>query len=386
MAATPVRLGDLARMPDPLVGGHGMCVGCGIPLVFKIVLRAAPAPLILSNATGCLEVTTSMFPRTSWTCDWIHTAFENAAAVISGVEAMAKALKDKGRLPADREYTLVAMGGDGGTYDIGLQSLSGAVERGHRFTYVCYDNNCYANTGGQRSAATPLGASTTTEPAGRDSAGKSRPRKDLTRIMAAHKIPYAAQGNPARWQDLYQKARRAFTTDGPAFLNVLTLCPTEWKYDESQGVKMLQLALDTCVWPIYEVVEGKYRITYRPRAKKPVTEWLRPQARYRHLFEERNAGMIERIQKDVDESWEELQRLEAMSGPSAGPSPAGEPGTGPKTAGEPGSGPKMTAPASGAAPGAAAGGRGAAGTSAESKSDVPQPPGPIKAPPGEDQT
>jgi pyruvate ferredoxin oxidoreductase beta subunit len=308
------KLKDLAQMEDRLVAGHGMCLGCGIPLIFKIILRATEDPIVVANATGCLEVCTTIFPRTAWNCMWVHSAFENAAATAAGVEAMFKALKNKGKIPSDKKIKFLAVGGDGGTYDIGIQSLSGAMERGHNIVYVCYDNNAYANTGGQRSSATPLGASATTSPAGVKSPGKVQKKKDLTRILAAHNIPYVAQSSPHRWQDLYNKAKKAFEADGPAFLNVLCLCPTEWKYEESQGIHLARLATETCVWPLYEVENGKYKISYKPKEKKPVLEWLKSQGRFRHLFKEENAGMLEAIQRDVDKDWEELNKLAAMSG------------------------------------------------------------------------
>jgi len=243
---------------------------------------------------------------------WMHSAFENAASTIAGVEAMYKSLKRNGKIPEDKKIKFMGVGGDGGTYDIGLQALSGAVERGHDFVYVCYDNNAYANTGGQRSSATPLGASATTSPAGSQIPGKMQHRKDLTEILVAHKIPYVAQASPNRWQDLYNKAKKAFEVEGPAFLNILCLCPTEWKYDESQGVRLAQTAIDTCVWPLYEVEEGKYKINYKPKEKKPILEWLKPQGRFRHLFKEENAWILEEFQKQVDEDWERLNKLTTL--------------------------------------------------------------------------
>jgi len=306
------KLKDLAQMEDRLVAGHGMCLGCGIPLIFKLILRATEDPIIAANATGCLEVCTTIFPRTAWNMTWIHSAFENAAATIAGVEAMYKSLRRRGEILADKKIHFLAIGGDGGTYDIGLQALSGAVERGHDFVYVCYDNNVYANTGGQRSSATPLGASATTSPAGTQSIGKVQSRKDLTKVLVAHNIPYVAQANPVRWQDLYTKAQKAFAVEGPAFLNVMCVCPTEWKYDSAQGMRLAQMALDTCVWPIYEVENGKYKINYKPKEKKPVLEWLKPQGRFRHLFKEENAGVLETIQREVDKDWEELNKLAAL--------------------------------------------------------------------------
>jgi pyruvate ferredoxin oxidoreductase beta subunit len=306
------KLKDLAKMEDRLVAGHGMCLGCGIPLIFKVVLRATEDPLIMANATGCLEVCTTIFPRTSWNMTWVHSAFENAASTIAGVEAMYKSLKRQGKMPKDKSIKFLGVGGDGGTYDIGLQALSGAMERGHDIVYLCYDNNAYANTGGQRSSATPLGASATTSPAGSESPGKLQWRKDLTKIMAAHNIPYAAQASPSRWQDLYNKAKKAFEIEGPAFLNVLCLCPTEWKYEESKGIELAKAAVDSCVWPLYEVENGKYKINYKPREKKPVLEWIKPQGRFRHLFKEENAWVLEEFQKRVDEDWEELNRLASL--------------------------------------------------------------------------
>jgi len=306
------KIKDLAQMEDKLVAGHGMCLGCGIPLILKIVFRATEDPMVLANATGCLEVCTSIWPRTSWNVNWVHSAFENAAATIAGVEAMYKSLKNKGKIPQDKEIKFLAIGGDGGTYDIGLQALSGAMERGHDIVYLCYDNNAYANTGGQRSSATPLGASATTSPSGRILPGKLQRRKDLTKIIAAHNIPYAAQASPCRWQDMYNKAKKAFEVKGPAFLNILCLCPTEWKYNEALGVKLAKLATDTCVWPLYEVENGKYKVNYKPKEKTPVTEWLKPQGRFRHLFKEENAHIVEEIQRQVDEEWERLNQLTSL--------------------------------------------------------------------------
>jgi pyruvate ferredoxin oxidoreductase beta subunit len=243
---------------------------------------------------------------------WVHSAFENAASTIAGVEAMYKALKRKGKIPKDKTIKFLGTGGDGGTYDIGLQALSGTMERGHDVVYLCYDNNAYANTGGQRSSATPLGASATTSPAGTQSPGKLQWRKDLTKILTAHNIPYVAQASPSRWQDLYNKAKKAFEIEGPAFLNVLCVCPTEWKYDESKGVELAKTAVDTCVWPLYEVENGKYKLNYKPKEKKPILEWIKPQGRFRHLFKEENAWLLEEFQKKVDEEWEELIRLASL--------------------------------------------------------------------------
>jgi len=271
---------------------------------------AADKPVVAANATGCLEVSTSIFPYTAWDIPWIHNAFENAAATISGVESMYRAKKKKGEITEDIYF--VAFGGDGGTYDIGLQALSGALERGHRFVYVCYNNEAYMNTGIQRSSATPLGAWTTTSPDGEAQPGKLQWRKNLTEIVVAHGIPYVAQSAPWSWRDLTSKAEKAFHTDGPSFINVLASCNRGWRHLPGDTLKIMQLASDCCIWPLYEVENGKYRLTYKPKEKKPVEEWLKAQGRFKHLFTPENRHLIDEIQAYVDKEWELLlKRCEA---------------------------------------------------------------------------
>ncbi|MBI5344626.1 MAG: pyruvate ferredoxin oxidoreductase [Deltaproteobacteria bacterium] len=238
---------------------------------------------------------------------WIHSAFENSAATISGVETAYRALKKRGRLPGgDKEIKFIAFGGDGGTYDIGLQSLSGALERRHRFLYVCYDNGAYMNTGIQRSSATPFGSNTTTSPAGDVIQGKREWRKDLTRIVVAHNIPYAAQASPHNWADLSKKAEKALKADGPAFLNVMSPCPLGWYTKSEDSIKLAKLSVDTCYWPLYEVEEGVLRLTYRPKEKKPLEEWLKPQGRFKHLFKPENRPVLDEFQRLVDLEWQRL--------------------------------------------------------------------------------
>jgi pyruvate ferredoxin oxidoreductase beta subunit len=257
-----------------------------------------------------VEVSTSIFPYTSWRVPWIHNAFENAAATISGVEAMYRSLKRQGKIPADREIRFIAIGGDGGTYDIGLQSLSGALERGHRFLYVCYNNEGYMNTGIQRSSASPLGADTTTSPAGSVIPGKREFRKNLTEIVVAHEIPYVAQSAtiPSRWGELVNKVRKALDAPGPSFINILASCNRGWRHDMDETLELTQLAVDTCYWPLYEVINGEYHLTYKPKEKKPITEWLKRQGRFRHLFRPENEGIIKRLQEKIDRDWEQLLR------------------------------------------------------------------------------
>src|SRR5438876_5768376 len=199
----------------PLRGGHSLCQGCGVPLVVRTVLGTITQPVVVVNATGCLEVATTRYPTTAWNVPWLHVAFENAAAVASGVESAYRALRRRHALPTDEQVTFVVFAGDGGTYDIGLQALSGALERGHRFLFCCYDNEAYMNTGVQRSGATPFGAGTTTSPVGLESFGKAQQRKDMTAIAVAHAIPYAAQACGSHWHDLSLKAERAAAADGP---------------------------------------------------------------------------------------------------------------------------------------------------------------------------
>ena len=306
----------VANKPSRFSEGHSMCAGCGAPVVARHILRALKEEdhAVISCATGCMEVSTFTYPYTAWTDSFIHTAFENAASTLSGVEAAYKSLKKQGKISEDNHTKFITFGGDGGTYDIGLQSLSGAMERGHDLTYVCYDNGAYMNTGIQRSSATPKFADTTTTPAGKVIPGKMQSRKDLTQIMVEHHIPYVAQSIAFMdFRDLYQKAETAIYTEGPTFLNVFSPCPRGWGYDTPDLMKINELAVKPCYWPWYEVVDGKYKITYKPAKKLPIEEFLRPQKRFKHLFKPGNEWMIEEFQKEVDRRWEELLKLEEMS-------------------------------------------------------------------------
>lgn len=281
-----------------------MCAGCGAPMVVRTITKALDVPVVVSNATGCLEVSSGLFPFSAWRCSWIHVAFENAAAVLSGVEAAHKSLQRQGKVKED--FKFIAFGGDGGTYDIGFQSLSGAMERGHRMLYVCYDNEGYMNTGIQRSSATPRGADTTTSPAGKVIPGKVQHRKDLTGIMAAHGIPYVAQAAPAFWNDMHKKAEKALNCGGAAFMNTLAPCPRGWRSDPSDTVALTKIAVETCYWPLYEVENGEWRLTYRPKEKRPIEDFLKPQGRFAHLFKPENRHVIDELQAEVDRRWNAL--------------------------------------------------------------------------------
>ena len=297
---------ELAK-PERFSGGHRMCAGCGAPVAVRGVLRALDAEdkAVVGCATGCLEVSTCLYPFTAWRDSFIHSAFENVGATVSGAEACYKARKKRGLVKEN--YKFIAFGGDGGTYDIGFQSLSGAMERGHDMVYVCYDNEAYMNTGIQRSSSTPQFADASTSPAGTVVPGKQQSKKDLTEVIAAHNIPYVAQttfiGN---FKDLHEKAHKALYTAGAAFMNIMAPCPRGWRYPSEDLMEICKLAVDTCVWPLYEVIEGEWILNYQPKTKKPIEDYLRPQGRFSHLFTKGNEWMIETLQKTVDKKWEKL--------------------------------------------------------------------------------
>lgn len=301
-------LKETSLKPERLTGGHRMCAGCGAPVVVRTVLRALKEEdkAVIGSATGCLEVSTFIYPYTAWQDSFIHSAFENGAVTIAGVEAAYNNMKRTGKI--DDTYKFIAFGGDGGTYDIGLQSLSGAMERGHDMVYVCYDNGAYMNTGIQRSSATPKYADTTTSPAGSIIPGKAQYRKDLTQVMAAHHIPYIAQSAPiGNFKDLYEKSEKAIYTPGAAFLNVLAPCPRGWRYDTPKLMEMAQIAVDTCFWPLYEVENGVYKLTYMPKQKRPISDWLEAQGRFKHVA--KDPEKVAEIQEEIDARWDALLKL-----------------------------------------------------------------------------
>ena len=298
---------ETMNKPERLAPGHRMCAGCGGTIAVRNVLRGLHEgdKAVIGNATGCLEVSTFTYPYTSWQDSYIHNAFENAGSTLSGVEGAYKALKRKGRL--DATYKFITFGGDGGTYDIGLQSLSGAMERNHDMVYVCYDNGAYMNTGIQRSSATPMYADTTTTPVGSQSNGKPQNRKDLASVIAAHDIPYVAQTTFVQnFKDLHIKSEKAIYTPGAAFLNIMAPCPRGWRYNTPDIMEICRLGVETCYWPLFEVVEGKWILNYEPKQKKPIEEFLRPQGRFKQLFKKGNEYLLDAFQKEVDRRWEEL--------------------------------------------------------------------------------
>jgi len=290
-----------------LAPGHRACLGCGEALAVRLVGKALGKDVIMVNATGCMEIISSQLPYTSWKVPWMHTLFENTAAVASGVESGIRALTRKGKY--SKKTKVVAMAGDGGTADIGLQALSGALERRHNFIYCCYDNEAYMNTGIQRSSATPYGASTTTSPAGKLSIGQTSWKKNLPAIAAAHDIPYVATACPSYPFDLLKKVEKAKATEGPAYLHILSVCPTGWRIPTDITIDIGRLAVRTGIFPLYEIENGKYTLSVDPAQLTPVEEYLKIQGRFRHLTQEAMAV----IQNRVNAEYARLKRLVAES-------------------------------------------------------------------------
>jgi len=306
-----INLKKLSHSKSLLTSGHRACVGCTAPSIFRQILLVAGPDTVCCCATGCMEVVTTIYPFTAWNVPFIHNAFENAAATITGAETAYRSLKKQGKIK--KKINFIAFGGDGGTYDIGLQSLSGALERGHNFLYVCYDNEAYMNTGIQRSGATPRWAATMTTPVGSVQKGKREYPKDLTAIVVAHEIPYAAQASPHNFMDLTRKVEKALSIEGPKFMNVITSCNRGWRTKVEDSLEVAKLAVETCFWPLYEVEYGAYKITYKPKEKLPVEEFLKTQGRFKHLFKDENKNMIKKIQDWVDKRWEDLLLKEKIT-------------------------------------------------------------------------
>lgn len=278
-----------------LAPGHRLCAGCTAATAIRQVLKAAGRNIIVTTATGCVEVATSYFPQTAWRVPWVHLGFENTAALASGIESAMKALRRKRK--SDENPHVIAIGGDGGTFDIGIQALSGALERGHDFLYVCYDNEAYMNTGIQRSSATPYCAATTTSPPGKRSMGQRTQKKDLVGIAVAHDIPYAATACPSYPIDLMNKVRKGLEVNGPALLHILTPCPTGWRFDISMGIELGKMAVMTGLWPLYEVENGITKLTVQVPKREPVKKYLELQGRFKHISEDELKKIQERADK-----------------------------------------------------------------------------------------
>ncbi len=313
---------DIVEKPELFLSGHRACAGCAAPTVLRLIMKATRGPTIVTNATGCMEVSSTIYPYTSWVAPWLHTAFETAGANASGIESALKILRKKGRIK-DEQVDVIALAGDGGTYDIGIQALSGAVERGHDFLYVLYDNEAYMNTGIQRSGGTPFGASTTTSQAGTSVPGKLENKKPIADIMVAHDMPYVATASPYYWKDLIMKTRKGIEVNGPAFLHVFAPCPRGWRSDASKSIELSRVAVETCIFPLWEAVNGNYQlspaskvIALAPQKKKPVKEYLQVQGRFRHLFTPKFEKMLEDIQRQTDLKWQRLLKKCAIAQPA----------------------------------------------------------------------
>lgn len=257
--------------------GHTACSGCGQSLAARLVLEATGKDVIIVNATGCLEVFTTRSPQSAWQVPWIHSLFENAAAVATGVKAALVAL---GR---DKEAKVIAQGGDGATADIGLGLVSGMFERGDDVLYICYDNEAYMNTGVQRSGLTPFLAKTMTSPPGRVSLGNPRPKKDIPSIAMAHHIPYVAVTSVAYPKFLKSCIQKAISINGPRYIQIYVPCPLGWIYPPELTIEVARKSTETYLYPVFEAENGRITNALRPK-KKPVEECLKIQGRFRHLF------------------------------------------------------------------------------------------------------
>ncbi len=285
--------------------GHGLCAGCTAGTIVKLLLKVAGPNTIVVNATGCVEVSTTPYPYTSWEVPWIHVAFENTAAVASGIESAIRVMKAKGRLDPSKQINVIALAGDGGTYDIGLQALSGMLERGHKVMYVLYDNEAYMNTGIQRSGSTPEFAWTTTTPVGSVLRGKVQQKKPISDIVAAHKIPYVATANPGYFADMMTKFKKGLETNGPSFVHVIQPCTTGWKFDPRYGIVLSRLATETGIWINWELENEQFRVTVPVPRRKPVRDYIKMQGRFSHLTDQD----IEEIQKIVDQEADRINKM-----------------------------------------------------------------------------
>jgi pyruvate ferredoxin oxidoreductase beta subunit len=270
-----------------LASGHTMCAGCGVAIAMGLIGRACPKETIAVMATSCLEVCTTAYPLTAWNIPAIHVAFECTSAVASGIEAVVKRL--------GQNWKVLAIAGDGGTFDIGLQALSGMLERGHKVTQICLDNEAYMNTGIQRSGATPPGAWTTTTPS-----GKAESKKPIDFIVAAHGIPYVATASIGLPADLIAKVKKGLKLQ-PSFIHIHCPCPPGWKIDSNATVRIAKAAIESGMWPLLEIEYGKLTISKRPE-KIDVADYLKAQGRFKALKEED----IEKIQKAVKEEWKKI--------------------------------------------------------------------------------
>jgi pyruvate ferredoxin oxidoreductase beta subunit len=301
----------LVNKKELFSAGHRACQGCGEVLAVRLMCKALGENTVIASATGCMEIVSSLYPTTAWNVPWIHVAFENAAAVASGVEAGLKALRKKGKID-DRYIKVVGMAGDGGTMDIGMQALSGAMERGHDMLFVCFDNEAYMNTGIQRSSGTPMGASTTTAPAGKISYGQKTWKKNMPEIMVAHNVPYVATACPSYPLDFIRKVEKAKKTKGPSYIHCFSVCPTGWRSPSHLTIALGRLVVETGIFPLYEVENGKYKISAEmPKKLKPIKDYFKAQGRFRHLGEHEIKMIQERVEKEYTKILDKAKCLKA---------------------------------------------------------------------------
>ncbi|UCC91598.1 MAG: pyruvate synthase subunit beta [Candidatus Aenigmatarchaeota archaeon] len=281
--------------------GATSCCGCPETIAVRNILEVAGKNTVVVNATSCLEIVSSQYPHTSWGVNYIHGAFENASAIASGVSLALEKLGKDGNV--------IAIAGDGGTLDIGLQALSGTLERGDRICFICLDNEAYMNTGIQRSSATPYGACTTTSPPGRFSIGNETWKKPIVEIVAAHRNPYVATASIGFIPDLKERVKKALEKKNqPSFIHVHCPCPLGWKFNPSKTIEIAKLAVWTGMWMLYEIRNGDFRISKNVENRKPVEEYLKTQGRFAHLFKPDNEHIIKKIQDHVDNEWENLEK------------------------------------------------------------------------------
>ena len=280
--------------------GHRACAGCGPAIAMRLASKAAGENTIVIGVTGCMEVVSTPYPQTAWNLPWIHGAFETGASIASGVDAALKATKKR------KGVNVMVLGGDGGLFDIGFGALSGAIERGHDFLTICYDNEAYMNTGIQRSGATPWHAWTTTSPIGKVEHGKKQTKKPLPLIVAAHGSPYVATASLGEEMDFVKKVRKALSIRGPTFIHILTPCVPGWKINTKHTINVGKLAIETGVQPLYEIVDGELKFTKKIQSRKPVKDYLKMQGRFKHLTDEETNN----IQKFVDKNYDWLLSLE----------------------------------------------------------------------------
>jgi len=296
-------------MEELLAPGTRTCAGCGAAIAIRMVLRAiekdAGKNFIVCNATGCLEVATTPYPETSWRVPWIHVAFENVSAVASGVNAAYEYISENTKTEKPK---IIAIGGDGSTFDIGFGSLSGMLERNDDILYICYDNEAYMNTGVQQSGSTPKFASTTTTPSGKAIPGNLQRKKNLVEIAAAHNI-YASSTTIYNFKDLENKVRKALKIKGAKYIQIFASCPTGWGIPEKDAVNIAKLAVETGIYKVFEIENGKFNLNFKPVKRKPVEEYLKMQRRFRHLTQEQ----IREIQERIDKDWQELEELEKIN-------------------------------------------------------------------------